>query len=59
MCSAPTKCGAQCYALSLQIFTNICEVTVQEKRAIGEATLHKLPIYNEYSACVESPHYSA
>ena len=32
----------------IQISTNTCEVTMQVKRAIGKATLHKLPIYNEY-----------
>ena len=33
----------------IQIFTNTCEVTVQIKRAIGKAILHKLPIYYEYN----------
>ena len=32
----------------IQISTNTCVVTMQVKRAIGKATLHKLPIYNEY-----------
>ena len=32
----------------IQISSNTCEVTMQVKRAIGKATLHKLPIYNEY-----------
>ena len=33
----------------IQIFMNTCEVPMQVKRAIGKATLHELPIYNEYS----------
>ena len=32
----------------IQISTNTCEVPMQVKRAKGKATLHKLPIYNEY-----------
>ena len=32
----------------IQIFTNAWEVTMQVKRAIERAILHKLPIYNEY-----------
>ena len=32
----------------IQISTNTCEVTMQVKRAIRKATLHKLPIYKEY-----------
>ena len=32
----------------IQISTNTCEVAMQVKRAIGRATIHKLPIYNEY-----------
>ena len=32
----------------IQISTNTCEVTMQVKRAFRKATLHKLPIYNEY-----------
>ena len=32
----------------IQISTNTCVVPMQVKRAIGKATLHKLPIYNEY-----------
>ena len=32
----------------IQISTNTCEVTMQVKRAMGKAILHKLPIYNEY-----------
>ena len=32
----------------IQISTNTCEVRTQVKWAIGKATLHKLPIYNEY-----------
>ena len=32
----------------IQISSNTCEVTMQVKRAIGKAILHKLPIYNEY-----------
>ena len=29
-------------------FSGIIKVTMQVKHAIGKATLHKLPIYNEY-----------
>ena len=32
----------------IQISTNTCEVTMQVKRANEKATLHKLPINNEY-----------
>ena len=32
----------------IQISTNTCEVTMQVKRAIRKAIVHKLPIYNEY-----------
>ena len=32
----------------IQSSTNTCEVTMQVKRAIGKAILHKLSIYNEY-----------
>ena len=32
----------------IQISTSTCEVTMQVKRAIGKATLHILPIYNEH-----------
>ena len=40
----------------IQISTNICEVTMQVKRAIGKATLHKLPIFNEYMClCLVNP----
>ena len=30
----------------IQLFTNTCEVTMQVKRAIVKAILHKLPIFN-------------
>ena len=36
----------------IQISTNTCEVTMQIKLAIGKATLHKLPLYNEYSPAI-------
>ena len=36
----------------IQIFTNTCEVTMQVKRAIGQAIQY---ITNTY-ACVEYPH---
>ena len=32
----------------MQILTNTWEVTMQLKRVIGKAILHKLPIYHEY-----------
>ena len=32
----------------IQICTNTCEVTMQVKSAIGNASLHKLSLYNEY-----------
>ena len=32
----------------IQIFTHTAIVTMQVKRAIGKAILHKLPIYNEF-----------
>ena len=32
----------------IQISTITCEVTMHVKRAIGKATLHSLPIFNEY-----------
>ena len=40
----------------IQIFTNTCEVTMQLKRAIGKAILHKLPNITNTYACVEYPH---
>ena len=45
----------------IQIFTNTCEVTVQIKRAIGKAILHKLPNITKtmLCACVEPPQYLA
>ena len=32
----------------IQISMKTCEVMMQVKRGIWKATLHKLPIYNEY-----------
>ena len=52
---APIKGRAQFYTSSHSNSTNTCEVTMQVKRAIGKATVHKLPIFNEYI----SPHYFA
>ena len=57
MFSARIKGRALCYASSHSDFHEHLEVTMQVKRAIGKATLPKLPIYNKYMQCVESLHY--
>ena len=54
MFSAPIKAELSAMLHRIQISTNTCEVTMQVKRAIGKATLHKLPIYNELHAIVLS-----
>ena len=46
--SISIKGRAQCYASCIQILTNNCKVTMQVKRAIEKAILHKLLIYNEH-----------
>ena len=43
MFSVPIKAELNAMLHRIQISTNTCEVTMQEKRAIGKATLHKLP----------------
>ena len=52
MFSARIKVELNALLHRIQISTNTCEVTMQVKRAIGKATLHKLPIYNEYVLCL-------